>query len=172
VFARSPTDVPPANAEVRSPVRKQRGRASAWSRHEQSARSRFTPSQRRATRRTCDKTRTPNDVTVERVLRPDRRVHRAPTPACDHCGSTENVSAIRRAPHAVVFRCRECGRVRLVPVANRVPCPQCGSKYILRLRTRWWQRPWRWLSGRVPIQCHVCAWRGWDQHSESRQTPR
>ena len=101
------------------------------------------------------------EVTVGRVLQPDRRVHRAPTPTCSYCGKADKVSAIRRTTHAVAFRCTDCGRVRVMPIESRLQCPECGSESVRPSRTRWWQRPRRWLAGQRPIYCHICDWRGW-----------
>jgi len=35
-------------------------------------------------------------------------------------------------------------------------CPRCGSHYINRSATRWWERPFRWLTPLVPFRCRAC----------------
>jgi len=40
-------------------------------------------------------------------------------------------------------------------------CPSCASYYVRRSHTRFWERPFRLLSRRVPFRCHTCRWRGW-----------
>src|SRR5262245_15776788 len=40
-------------------------------------------------------------------------------------------------------------------------CPRCGSQYIGRSSTRWWERPVRWMTPLLPFRCRTCDWRGW-----------
>jgi hypothetical protein len=40
-------------------------------------------------------------------------------------------------------------------------CPACASNRVARSHARWHELPRRWLTGRVPYQCAVCPWRGW-----------
>jgi hypothetical protein len=40
-------------------------------------------------------------------------------------------------------------------------CPHCSSRDLRRSRTRWWERPFRYLSPLVPYRCWNCHWRGW-----------
>lgn len=45
--------------------------------------------------------------------------------------------------------------------ATATACPRCGSHYINRSATRWWERPLRWITPLVPFRCRTCEWRGW-----------
>ena len=45
--------------------------------------------------------------------------------------------------------------------AMATSCPRCGSHYISRSATRWWERPFRWITPLVPFRCRTCEWRGW-----------
>jgi hypothetical protein len=44
---------------------------------------------------------------------------------------------------------------------SKTVCPRCGSHYLSRSATRWWERAFRAASHRVPFRCHSCSWRGW-----------
>ena len=40
-------------------------------------------------------------------------------------------------------------------------CPDCGSIDIRRSRTRFWERPVKFVTGRRVYRCVSCNWRGW-----------
>src|SRR4029077_6647494 len=89
-------------------------------------------------------------------LKPDRRIRRLPNPPCRHCQTSKHVTVVCREPPAIFFGCAACGHIQQQPGGRTtVPetflhCPRCGSEYVLRSHTRWWQWPRRWLTDRRP----------------------
>jgi predicted RNA-binding Zn-ribbon protein involved in translation (DUF1610 family) len=52
------------------------------------------------------------------------------------------------------------------------PCPDCGNTEALR-RSRprsFAERIRRRFTGRIPVRCHACGWRGW-RHDDIDQQP-
>ena len=56
-------------------------------------------------------------------------------------------------------------------VSQATVCPRCGSHYINRSATRWWERPFRWITPLVPFRCRTCEWRGWRRAEWLRVKP-
>jgi len=87
---------------------------------------------------------------------------------CSSCMEIEqNMIDQVRPPTAELSNERRLSNRRLTErrahqaTATATACPRCGSHYVGRSATRWWERPLRWVTPLVPFRCRTCEWRGW-----------